>query len=943
MKRFQFPRLSNWTPWLRTREAKPAPRRSSRTRLSAEVLELRTLLSINPMIIQEAEPNNASSSANDLTIPADSTVQVTGALAVGDRDFYSFNAPANAKVWAYIDTGGAQNITPSTNPAASRDSILTLFTTDGASVLQMNDDGGGGTGGDDTRETTLSSFISGRTLPVAGKYFLEVSSFNDNKIISPYTVYITVSTSAAVPEMEGNDTPAVANPLSGSSFIRSGNISTTTDTDVYSIQANAGDQIYVSADGNPQRDAAVTQLQLALFAPDTTSQILLYDQPTKTYTPIQNGVAGQAFDFRVTTSGTYYLQVKGANTGAYQIMAQTGSVAHYTEESGDNNSSATATPLDLSSGAAIAVGNLPVGDRDFYSFTAPANARVWAYVDTGGARNIVGSDSSVTATRDSTLTLFTTDGATQLAFDDDGASGNGGDDVQETALSSAIVGKSLTAAGTYYLKVETFLNQKILDPYRLFVYVSTPANESSESEGNNTAAVANPIGAGSNTVVNATLSATTDKDFYSVQANPGDTLYIATNGTPINGGTTTDTSVGLFAPDGVSQLALTRVQPNAAVTQDVNNSTQFEAFNFRVISGGTYFVRVSSANASTGAYQLLTTVIPAAAPAVVTPPPPASNVLRVYNIINTDANVHFYTTNKGEHDALLALVNNSPSPHHPWQDFGTTFTSFGLYQTSPGGANVGYVERLYNSQTSEHYYTTSLAEAQALDSLTRERLPTDSPDTPAFPAGSNTVHGWIWENKDQSAPGAFQGYMYVPNNPADTSVNNPVGPAGTLPVFRLYQLEANPVNHTGDHTLTNDPALYTSLRSNPGYVEHSMVGFAPSLPSLASAGMASMSVSVAPEMSAETLAAGPQFVGLGAGDDGSDPSSSSNQSIVSSLAIAPVSSSVPGLANDVTNTNGNAPSQLANADQDGDSDVSISQLDAFWESTAAGMPDLMHV
>lgn len=266
------------------------------------------------------------------------------------------------------------------------------------------------------------------------------------------------------------------------------------------------------------------------------------------------------------------------------------------------------------------------------------------------------------------------------------------------------------------------------------------------------------------------------------------------------------------------------------------------------------------------------------------------SLVRVYNLINTDAHVHFYTTNKGERDALVALINNDPAPHHPWVDADPGNTSFALFNRSSAAPNVGYVQRLYNSETSEHYYTLSKGEAEFLASTTR------------FDPATNTfVPGWAWENRSQSeavtATNSFQGYMYLPNNPTDTSSNDPIGPAGTLPVFKFYQHVANPLTNRGDHTLTNDPVIYTHLRALEGWEENSMVGFAvrlapldtiitPSLGPITSSIVSAApqtasirsSVGSAPQVSSQSAAAGPSLaiapdvrvVAL-ATEDGDDP------------------------------------------------------------------------
>src|SRR5437764_13451576 len=81
-----------------------------------------------------------------------------------------------------------------------------------------------------------------------------------------------------------------------------------------------------------------------------------------------------------------------------------------TPEAEPNNTSATATPLTLVSGCQAASGAIsPIGDVDYYSFTASAGSKVWAEVDTGPS----------TTSGDSVLTLFGPDGTTVLETDDD--------------------------------------------------------------------------------------------------------------------------------------------------------------------------------------------------------------------------------------------------------------------------------------------------------------------------------------------------------------------------------------------------------------------------------------------------------------------------------------------------------------------------------------------
>lgn len=557
-------------------------RRRTRPIGRPEVFETRALLSISPVVVEESEGNNDSATADALGVTADNAVLAVGTLPAGDRDFYSFTAPAGAKVWAYVDTGAGRNVAGS-----SRDTFLSLFTTDGVTTIETDDDEGSSNGGDDSEESGLGSVIAGRTITTAGTYFLEVRPFNGTAVVNPYKLFVSITTTAPVSEGSGgNNTAAVAVPIGGATPVRSAQISPVGDVDFYSFTALAGDQVFIAVDGDPERDLTTTDVTVSLIAQDGTSVI----NPTAT----NSGSAAEGTNFRLITGGTYFVRIQGANaaatTGSYHLMVQVGKAARYTSEaSGDNNSSATAQLLNAST-PVIAVGSLPIGDRDFYSFTAPANSRVWAFVETGGIRNVTGSS------RDSTLALFTTDGVTQIVFADDGASGSGDDEVGETTTSSGIAGRKLAVAGTYFLRVEDFGNNDVIDPYRLFVFVTADAGPN-ESEGNNTAAVANPVGGAAGTLKEGNIS-TGDVDFYSIALRAGDILWVAVNGDPEQDGSSTDVNLGLVAPDTTSTI----VTP-------FNSSATFEMGSYRAIVAGTYFIRVAQQGTSTGTYQLMANVI----------------------------------------------------------------------------------------------------------------------------------------------------------------------------------------------------------------------------------------------------------------------------------------------------------------------------------------------
>src|SRR5262245_18297188 len=115
-----------------------------------------------------------------------------------------------------------------------------------------------------------------------------------------------------------------------------------------------------------------------------------------------------------------------------------------TPEVEPNGSPATATSLALGGGfASVSASIAPVADRDYFSFIAPAGARRWPLVDTGGTPG-PGSTST-----DSVLDLYASNGSTLIESDDDDGVGNGCDSSIENHSGSAIVVRILVNGGNY--------------------------------------------------------------------------------------------------------------------------------------------------------------------------------------------------------------------------------------------------------------------------------------------------------------------------------------------------------------------------------------------------------------------------------------------------------------------------------------------------------------
>jgi Bacterial pre-peptidase C-terminal domain len=256
-------------------------------------------------LIPESEPNNTPGTANGLPM-ADNCARATGSITANDVDYYSFTAPAGARVWALVDTS------PST--AGNRDSLLTLIAPDGTTTLASDDDDGTGTDCDGTADNFLSSAIAGEVLSAGGTYFLRVEAAFAGDLITSYKLSVVVTTSAQA-EVESNDTAATANTIvtAGSPIgVRDASIGVVGDVDYYSVVGTAGSTLLISADGGS------TDVAVALIQPDGTTVILSAD------TSASGGQQAESFCYNVGVSGTYYVRVSASVlkqvTGPYSLM-----------------------------------------------------------------------------------------------------------------------------------------------------------------------------------------------------------------------------------------------------------------------------------------------------------------------------------------------------------------------------------------------------------------------------------------------------------------------------------------------------------------------------------------------------------------------------------------------------------------------------------------------
>ncbi|GEM_PF-1487433 len=208
---------------------------------------LSTLLLIASLAVADTEPNNTTLEANfvDLSTPK----RIRGSVFPNaDIDIYSFDATAGNRLSAATMT--------SFSASGSTDSVLTVYLPDGVTVLE-SDDNDGAFGPN-------ASSISGLTLPVTGRYFIEVKHLSLTNTLRPYDLYLNRFGGFSQSESEPNNTVPV--PL----FTHvSGVVNDPSDVDLFSLTLNAGDTVFLSLDLDPERNSVTFDGRIGFKPADT--------------------------------------------------------------------------------------------------------------------------------------------------------------------------------------------------------------------------------------------------------------------------------------------------------------------------------------------------------------------------------------------------------------------------------------------------------------------------------------------------------------------------------------------------------------------------------------------------------------------------------------------------------------------------------------------------
>jgi uncharacterized repeat protein (TIGR01451 family) len=245
----------------------------------------------------------ASSSTNNTTATANPFVcGIEGSIAVNDVDFFSIGAPAaGSRVFALVDGVAANN------------NDFDLRVTNATDTLEFDNND------NDTQFGPNSPNVAGTPLGGAAAY-LRVN-WHGFSSAEPYRLYAAVqpASAGATPEVEPNN--SIATATGGANLYFSGALAATTDVDIFSFTAAAGDLIHLGLDLDPLRNNTPFDGALALLdaAGSTLVSVNDPDAASSTTTGAGNLLATTPFSpaeslaYRARAAGTYYARVAYAS------------------------------------------------------------------------------------------------------------------------------------------------------------------------------------------------------------------------------------------------------------------------------------------------------------------------------------------------------------------------------------------------------------------------------------------------------------------------------------------------------------------------------------------------------------------------------------------------------------------------------------------------------
>jgi len=377
-----------------------------------------------------------------------------------------------------------------------------------------------------------------------------------------------------------------------------GDVATPADQDWWSVALTAGEilqvEVFAARLDHASWDAASNAAQVKIFDTDGTTELLGH-YPAGSVAELPGvGLGGpppaaewfwgeQDFDipmFRAPATGTYYIRVNGADAtedgGEYAIVARKITLPNMQIEdepvgvSGDNDDETMAEPIAVGTMYGFHVDD----EHDYYSFTI--TAPTFVNFELVAHRN--GVWEADTTYYDPDMTLYDTDGVTQLASNDD------------TYFYDSSIQYWIATPGTYYVDVSECCDDGDA-PYFLRYSKSAIGTTSPEAEANDDVMTAQAIDLGD--IVDGDLIST-DDDYYAFDALAGDTLFIQLFDSNNRSDSAAGVSIDLIKPDGMTSVSFAMDDKNIATTL--------------ITEDGTYYVYCSSASGTSFDYSIQATL-----------------------------------------------------------------------------------------------------------------------------------------------------------------------------------------------------------------------------------------------------------------------------------------------------------------------------------------------
>jgi len=265
-------------------------------------------------------------------------------------------------------------------------------------------------------------------------------------------------------------------------------------------------------------------------------------------------------------------------------------VNNCTRETEANDTPATANAYSLPMETSVAV----AANHDFFAIgSPPAGSRLFAMID------------NLWSNTGDTQFRVTTDTDT-LEFDDDDGDVRFG----TSGFNSLVMGTPLTGVASY-LRFNPFSGTTLSEPHRIHAVVQPPsASATVEVEPNGTLVQAQTT----DNYYSGALSAAADTDLYSFTASAGQMIFLGADAAPARGATAIDLTLALLDSGGATLVSVNGSGSTVSAGSGAGTLTSTvpaypgEGLLFRVVTGGTFYARVTGTAA--GPYLLSISVTP---------------------------------------------------------------------------------------------------------------------------------------------------------------------------------------------------------------------------------------------------------------------------------------------------------------------------------------------